>query len=185
MKFLPSYFHLKLKKNKKLFTVDFRPGNKLIISAVLEFKKFLYPFKFILNLIRKNLIFSSILFDPKFSNLYLRLSKKSDVAIIYSKNQNIKSEISSSIKIIYNFLKKINLIWPFKYTYFPSYGSDFHYFGTVPVDGNGNLSVNNKCQLKKNKNIYLIDGSVFNFSTNKYPLGMIMANARRVSKILS
>ena len=55
----------------------------------------------------------------------------------------------------------------------------------MPVDGNGNLSVNNKCQLKKNKNIYLIDGSVFNFTTNKYPLGMIMANARRVSKILS
>ena len=185
MRFLPSYFHLKLKKNKKLFTVDFRPGNKLIISAVLEFKKFLYPFKFILNLFRKNFIFSSVLFDPKYSNLYLKLSKKSDMAKIYSKNQNIKSEIRSSIQIIYKFLKKINLIWPFKYTYFPSYGSDFHYFGTIPIDGIGDLSVNNKCQLKKNKNIYLVDGSVFNFTKNKYPLGIIMANARRVSKILS
>ena len=30
---------------------------------------------------------------------------------------------------------------------------------------------------KKFKNIYIIDGSVLNFKTNKYPLGLIMANA--------
>ena len=50
------------------------------------------------------------------------------------------------------------------------------------MKGNGLLSTNEKCQLKKNKKIYLIDGSVFNFKTNKYPLGLIMANSRRIGK---
>lgn len=185
MQFLPSYFHLKLKKNKSLFTADFRPGNDLIISAVVEFKKFLYPFKFLLNLIQKNLIFSSILFNPKFSNLFIRLNKKGNTAQIYSKKNNIRLDVKNSTNIVFNFLKKINLIWPFKYTYFPSYGSDFHYFGTIPIGKKKRLSVNNNCQLYKDKNIYIIDGSVFNFVNNKYPLGVIMANARRIAKALS
>ena len=42
--------------------------------------------------------------------------------------------------------------------------------------------MNEKCQLFKNKNIYLIDGSVFDFKKNKYPLGIIMANSRRIAK---
>ncbi len=185
MQFLPSYFHLKLKKNKSLFTADFRPGNDLIISAVIEFKKFLYPFKFLLNLIQKNLIFSSILFNPKFSNLFIRLNKKKNTAQIYSKKNDKRLEVKNSNNIIFNFLKKTNLIWPFKYSYFPSYGSDFHYFGTIPIGRKKGLSVNNNCQLYKDKNIYLIDGSVFNFVDNKYPLGVIMANARRIAKTLS
>ena len=37
----------------------------------------------------------------------------------------------------------------------------------------------------KNKNIYVIDGSVFDFKTNKYPLGFVIANARRIGKLLS
>ena len=42
------------------------------------------------------------------------------------------------------------------------------------------MSLNEKCQLRKNKNIYIIDGSVLDFKVNKYPLAVIMANARRV-----
>ena len=30
------------------------------------------------------------------------------------------------------------------------------------------------------KNIYIVDGSVFDFKVNKYPLALIMANARRI-----
>ena len=33
--------------------------------------------------------------------------------------------------------------------------------------------------------IYIVDGSVFDFKTNKYPLGIIMANARRIGKYLA
>ena len=35
------------------------------------------------------------------------------------------------------------------------------------------LSVNENCQLHNNKRIYIVDGSVFNFKKNKYPLGLI------------
>ena len=41
------------------------------------------------------------------------------------------------------------------------------------------MVINENCQLKDNKNIYIIDSSVFNFE-NKYPLGL--ANSRRVAK---
>lgn len=64
----------------------------------------------------------------------------------------------------------------------PKFGSDFHYFGTIPINGEGTLSSNEKGQLKRNKKIYLIDGSVFNFKFNKYPLGLILANSRRIGK---
>jgi hypothetical protein len=36
--------------------------------------------------------------------------------------------------------------------------------------------------IKKRIYIYIIDGSVFKFNGNKYPLGLIMANARRIGK---
>ena len=42
--------------------------------------------------------------------------------------------------------------------------------------------LNENCQLNKNKNIYIVDGSVLKFKNNKYPLGVIMANARRIGK---
>ena len=38
--------------------------------------------------------------------------------------------------------------------------------------------------LKNNKNIYIIDGAVLDFKTNKYPLGIVMANARRIGEEL-
>ena len=84
--------------------------------------------------------------------------------------------------MVYNFLRNTKMILPFKYSYFPPFGSDVHYFGTILMGKSGRLSVNEKCQLRKNKRIYLIDGSVLNFKKNKYPLGLIMANSRRVGK---
>ena len=36
-------------------------------------------------------------------------------------------------------------------------------------------------QIEKLNQIYIVDGSVFDFKTNKYPLGIIMANARRIA----
>ena len=85
-------------------------------------------------------------------------------------------------KMIFNFLKKSKIILPFYINYFPGYGADFHYFGTVLMGSKQKLSVNEKCQLNKNKSIYIVDGSVINFKKNKYPLGLIMANARRIGK---
>ena len=60
MQFQPSHLHLKSKKKPYLFTADFRPGNKAIINAVIKFKFFLLPFKFVLNILKEHLIFSNI-----------------------------------------------------------------------------------------------------------------------------
>ena len=49
----------------------------------------------------------------------------------------------------------------------------------------GKLSVNDNCQLNCNKNIYIVDGSIFDFKTNKYPLGIVIANSRRIGRLLS
>ena len=80
------------------------------------------------------------------------------------------------------FLQQNQNHFSFRLNHFPGFGVDFHYFGTIPINGRQKLSVNEKCQLKNNKNIYIIDGSVFDFKKNKYPLGLMMANARRVAK---
>jgi hypothetical protein len=180
MKFQPSHFHLKWKKNPLLFTADFRPGNKIIIEAIVKFKKFLNLIKFFLNAIREHFIFSNIFFNPKFSNLYLK--KRGDVYLIFSKNKNIKNLLKKTSKKIFNFLISSKKILPFYINYFPGFGADFHYFGTIQVGKSKDLSVNEKCQINKKKNIYIVDGSVFKFNGNKYPLGLIMANARRIGK---
>ena len=180
MEFQPSHLHLKSKKNPFLFTADFRPGDKVIVDAIIKFKYFLAPFKLFINLIRENLIFSNVFIEPKYGNLYLK--NRGKYFEVYSKVKNLKFLFKKISKIIFNFLKNIKKIFPFYINYFPGFGADFHYFGTILMGKKGNLSVNEKCQLNKNNKIYLIDGSVLNFKKNKYPLGLIMANSRRVGK---
>ena len=180
MDFQPSHFHLKSKKNPSLFTADFRPGNKIIIDAVVKFKIVLKPFKFLLNLIREHLIFSNIFLNPKFANLYLK--KRENFYEVYSKKKNYKKLFQKTGKTIFKYLMNTKKILPFYINYFPGFGADFHYFGTIPMGKTSNLSVNEKCQLRGNKKIFIIDGSILNFKKNKYPLGLIMANSRRVAK---
>ena len=75
--------------------------------------------------------------------------------------------------------------FPFFKNFFPGVGGDYHYFGTIEIGKKGILSVDEKCRLKNNNEIYVIDGCVFNFKKNMYPLGLVMANAKRVAKILN
>ena len=109
--------------------------------------------------------------------------------LIFKKND--LSDLTHKIKLIvenkkiYNLLAASGIVYPFYRTFFPGYGADYHYFGSVPFNNKGKLAVNNNCQLLSSKNIYIIDGSVFNFRSNRYPLGIIAANARRVAKYLS
>ncbi len=182
MEFQPSQFHLKSKKNPFLFTADFRPGNKVIVKAIVKFKKILSPFKFLINLFREYLIFSNIFLEPRYGNLFLK--RKKNFFEVYSKEKNINKVFKNSSRIVYKFLLKTKKIFPFFHNYFPGFGADFHYFGTIPIKGKGKLSVNENCQLKANNKIHIIDGSVFNFRKNKYPLGLIIANSRRIGKEL-
>ncbi len=180
MNFEPSQLHLKSRKNPALFTADFRPGNKIIVDAIIKFKFFLTPFKFIINFLREHLIFSNIFIEPKFGNLYIK--KRKHFYEVYSKEKNIKKLFKNINKMIFKYLLNTKKFFPFFLNYFPGYGADFHYFGTILMGKKGKLTVNEKCQLRNNKKIYIIDGSVLNFTKNKYPLGLIMANSRRVGK---
>ena len=183
MIFQPPQQHLKLKKNKSMFTTDFRPGNNLIIDSIVMFKKYLYPFKFLLRLLRFNMLFLNTFLHPKYGNLFLRLSSKG-ILTVYSKNKKLDHVFEKTSKYIYNFFRSTGKIFPFQKNYFPGYGADFHYFGTIKINGTNDLSVNENCQLLKDKRIHIIDGSIFNFRYNKFPLGLILANARRVAKDL-
>ena len=180
MNFEPSYTHLKLKKNPYLFTADFRPGNEVIVRAIIKFKKILKPIKFLINIFREYMIFSNIFLESKFGNLFIK--KKDKYYEIFSKEKNLKRIFKTTSNVIYQSLLKAKKILPIYHNYFPGFGADFHYFGTIPINGKNKLSVNEKCQLNGNKNIYIIDGSVLNFRKNKYPLGIIIANSRRIGR---
>ena len=183
MTFTPSLLQIVKKSNKDCFSGDLRPGNKLITSSIIEAFPYLWPFKIFINLLRFRTIYSNILLDSKDSNIFLK--KIRDKFKIYSKKTKTKNILRKKNKEIYNFLLSKNMIYPFYYSVFPGVGADYHYFGSIPFNGKGKLSVDNNCQLKNSKNIYIVDGSVFNFKTNKYPLGIVIANARRIGEYLS
>ena len=142
-----------------------------------------YPLKFLLNIIKKRIIFSNVLLTSK--NSYVYLKKDKDRFQLYPEKNDILKKLKLINKNIFSFLVKKKFIFPFFKTHFPGIGSDFHYFGSIPFNTNGKLSVNENCQLRNNKGIYIVDSSVFNFKINKYPLGIVMANARRIGKLLS
>ena len=126
------------------------------------------------------MIFSNIFLESKYGNLFIK--KKEKHYEIFSKEKNLKKIFKTTSRVIYQSLLKAKKILPVCHNYFPGFGADFHYFGTIPINGKNKLSVNEKCQLNRNKNIYIIDGSVLNFRKNKYPLGIIIANSRRIGR---
>ena len=176
-----SQLHLRSKKKSNSFVVDFRSGNKTIIESATKLKKYLIPFKIILSLFKNFIIFSNILLDSNHSNLFMKMQTNGKINI-YSKPKNTTDVLKKIHKKIFNILRNEKMILPLSKNFFPGYGNDFHYFGTLTNNKKKKLSINQNCQLKGYKNIYVIDGSVFDFKVNKYPLGVIMANARRIAK---
>ena len=182
LNFMPSQMQIRDDSKDKSFLVDFRPGNKSIIDTATKIYKFLFPFKPLLNLFRNHMIFSNILLDSKYSNIFMKLKNNSNVSI-YSKGKDSYAIFKNVHKKIFKFLCNEKLIYPIYKNFLSNHGSAYHYFGTVPISKNkSKMSVNDFCQLKNYKNIFIIDGSVFDFKINKYPLGLIMANARRIAK---
>ena len=84
--------------------------------------------------------------------------------------------LKKTSKKIYNFLI-CEKIFPFYLNYFPGFGADFHYFGTIQLGKSKSYLLMKNVKLTK-KNIYIIDGSVFKFNGNKYHLGLIMASKK-------
>ena len=180
--FMPSQMQIRNDDFSKSFLVDFRPGNKFIIDSAIKIYKFLLPFKSLLYFFRNYMIFSNVLLDSKYSNVFMKIRNNSN-ALIYSKRKKTSSILRRVHKKIFKLLRNEKLILPIYKNFFSGNGSAYHYFGTIPITSkNKKLSVNNLCQLRNFKNVYIIDGSVFDFKINKYPLGILMANARRIAK---
>ena len=177
-----SQLNIRSKNKNNSFIIDLRTGNETIIESIIRLKKYLIPFKFILNFFKNYLIFSNILLDSRFSNLFIKISKNK--TYVYSKKSGLEKNLKNIHKDFLKVLKQEDLVFSFSNNFFGGYGNDFHYFGTIPISKNKKrLSVNEKCQLNGYPNIYIIDGSVLDFKENKYPVGLVMANARRVAKL--
>jgi len=181
--FTPALLQIINKSKKNYFSSDLRPGNRQITESIIDAFPFMILFKPIINFFRHRLIFSNILLDSNASNIYIKKIKGQFE--IYCKKRDLKSFLEKQNNKIFKFLLSKKIILPFFKTFFPGSGADYHYFGTIPFNGKGKLAVNENCQLNGSKNIYVIDGSVFNFKTNKYPLGIVMANARRIGQYLA
>lgn len=172
-----------IKDSKKNYSGDIRPCSEMILNMALKIYSILKPFKKILMFLKNYIYFSNNLLGTQYSNLFIK--KYKNQFKIYSKNKiNTLLTLKEKQIKIYKFLRNKKLVFPFYKNFFPGIGSDYHYFGTIPL-GNQKLSVNKNCQLNKNKSIFLIDGSVFNFKKNLYPFIFVMANAKRIAKILN
>lgn len=179
-----SQLNMLLKHKGKLALADFRTGNEIILNTLKINFKFIKPIIKLMSFFKNYMLFSNVLLDSSFSNLYMK-QKKTKFIIFEKKKKNIRLIIEQKkiFKKIYKILKKINFILPIYKLFFSKNGSSYHYFGTIPISNKKiKLSTNFNCQLKNFKNVYIIDGSVFNFKENKFPLGVIMANARRIAE---
>lgn len=180
LNFTPGVMQIRHKTNNYL--ADLRPSNKWIIDRSIEIFSFLKPLKSFFYKFKNNLIFSNLLLNSSFSNLYIKKNK--ELYYIYSKKTDTLNKLKKSQKRIFDLLKSKNIILPFYKNYFSGFGSDYHYFGTMPVNSKSAISINENCQLKKEKSIYIIDGSIFNFKKNFFPMGIIMANSKRIAKLI-
>lgn len=164
------------KKNNE-FIIDFRANAYSIMDTIRKnFKSLMVDL--ILNFLKKKLIFSNVFISSKYSNLYMQ--KKNTETIIFSKKTlfNINKFKKSVVKLKDELVKN-NLIFPIYRTFVPDAGADYHYFGSIKIN-NKNFGVNEKFQLNANKNIYIIDGSCMDYKNTFYPMGVTMANARRI-----
>ena len=173
LNFTPSLLQIISKSKKKSCVADLRPGNKYITDSLVEGFPFLTPFKTLINFFNNRLIFSNILSDSSQSNMFIKAEK--DEFILYSKEENSRKYLKAKSKQIFKFLLSNKIILPIYKTHYPGAGADYHYFGSIPFKNYGQLAVNNNCQLLGDKNIFVIDGSIFDFKTNKYPLGIVIA----------
>ena len=72
LNFTPSLMQIISKNKKNYFTADLRPGNKFITDSIIELSSLLYPLKFLINFFRERLLFSNVLLDSSFSNIYIK-----------------------------------------------------------------------------------------------------------------
>ena len=132
-----------------------------------------------------NLIFFNLYLDSKYGNLNIKMNKNQDMNISLNKKKSLflKNKLKKISKKIYQNFKKNNLIYPFTFNIIPPFGNDNHYTGTIPINGKDkNLSLNESCELRGFKNLYIIDGSALPINSSKFPTALIISNAYRIGK---
>ena len=173
-------------KNKNNYcTVNFRSSNsvirKKIFSIFPQIKNSLS--KSLYKILENRMIFLNLYLDSKYGNLSFTLNNKNEIRVKANKKKIniIKKELNNNFKLLKNYLIKNNLIYPFAFKLFPKMGSDNHFTGTIPINGkNKKLSLNSNCELKRLKNIYVIDGSAIPKNKSKFPTALIISNAHRI-----
>ncbi len=187
--FSPSKLGARIFEEKGNFNslVNFRGSNELIKEKIFEnysFMKNKISKKFY-NLLENNLIFFNLYLDSKYGNLYINMNKNLSMNISLNKKKNlfIKNKLKKDAKKIYKNFKNKDLIYPVNFNIIPPFGNDSHYTGTIPINGKDkNLSLNENCELKGFKNLYIIDGSALPINTSKFPTALIISNAYRIGK---
>ena len=186
--FIPALINIKSSINNINYNSNIRLTSDEIENKISEIYKILFLFNFqkkILKKISKYFLFCNNYLDTKYSNLYFKNNLKN--IEIYSKKNvgtlNYLNNVSKDIKV--NLIKK-NLISPIHKNFFPGFGADYHYMGTIPIsDKEEDLTVNTNCELKKFSNFFIADGSVIDFKSNTFPMGLIISNAYRIGEIVS
>ena len=173
-------------KNKSL--ANLRGSSKTIKNKIIENYFFMNNFisKKIYDLLSKKLIFVNLYLDSDYSNLYFKYYQKKST--IYSKpkiNKKINLKLFEAYSQLYKSLRKMGLIYPFKFRTVPNLGTDNHFMGTIPISKKKKtLTLNENCELKGYKNFYIIDGCCLPKNNLKFPTGLIIANAYRIGKLL-
>ena len=189
--FLPSEMaaEIKSKEDGLISLANFRGSNDIINHKIKNnffFMKNPLSQK-IYNLLKNKIIYINLYLDSDYGNLNINFKNK-ETAIISSdkkKIKTIKKELFKSFNKIYDSLKRKKIIYPIKYSFVPEMGNDNHYTGTIPINNNHEkLSLNENCELKNYKGLYIIDGSAIPKNSLKFPTGLIMANAHRIGEII-
>jgi hypothetical protein len=163
-------------------------NNNIIKKICKQYGLFGYIVNIILHLFKKFICIGNLYLNGSESNLLIKSENGKLINAKYQKIRNIKNELK---KNYYNFIKNLkyhdkNIIY--HKSIIPKLGSDYHYFGSIPIVKNfskSKLEVDQFCRLKNHKNIYIVDGSVISKISSKFPTGIMMANAHRIAKYLS
>jgi len=145
----------------------------LNIFNINTFKKFFF----------NNFIFFNAFVNSSKSKLYLIKSEKNfklNTLQTRAELKNLSKKINHEIKKI--LLKnKINIF--LNKLIIPKFGYDKHYFGSINYTNNKIIKKNS--ELKKYKNIFVIDQSVLDFDTNKFVTLIALFNSIIVGKTIN
>ena len=111
-----------------------------------------------------------------------RSSSDSKLVMKYSRKDDEKALISSTMKKAKKALRRLGCIVPPGMSHIRPMGASVHYSGTIPMTKEPrSLTTSEYCQSHDFKNLFLVDGTTFPFLPAKNLTFTLMANASRVA----